>query len=145
MSTKELQEKLAQTMKGWQKIENDSVEMAARVSKKTDNPLVRAVMAIIMQDSSTHYRVQQLIIDSLETKAISLQPEELGDIGGMVEEHIALERKTIEFAKEALKAIKGTKMVVQQYLLEYMLIDEEKHNKILDNLEAIKKGMYPYA
>jgi len=35
-------------------------------------------------------------------------------------------------------------MVVQEYLLQYLLTDENKHNKILDDLETIKKGMYPY-
>ena len=145
MKTKELQDKLVANMKAWQKVESDSIEMTARVSKKTENPIVRQVMAIIMQDSSTHHRVQQFIIDSLTKETVSLQPEELADVWDLVEKHIALERKTIEYAKEALETLKGTRMMVQQYLLEYMLIDEEKHNKILDNLEAIKKGMYPYA
>lgn len=145
MKTRELQEKIVANMKAWQKIENDSVEMAARISKQTENPIVRVVMEIIMRDSATHYRVQQLLIDSLQKEAVALRPEELGDVWGMIDEHIALERKTIDYAKEALAAIKGTKMVVQQYLLEYMLTDEEKHNKMLDNLEAVKKGMYPYA
>jgi hypothetical protein len=145
MSTKELQEKLVANMKAGQKVENDSVEMAARIMKQSDNPLVRAVMSIIMQDSGTHYRIQQLIIDSLEEETVKLQPEELGDIWGLIEDHIALERKTIEYAEAALGHLKSTKMIVQQYLLEYMLTDEEKHNKLLDNLEAIKKGMYPYA
>ncbi len=144
MKTKELQDQVATNMKAWQKIENCSIEMAAKVSNTTDNLLVRTVMAIVMQDSTMHHRVQQFIIDSLEKQAITLQPDEVGEVWGMIEEHIALERKTIEFAKEALEAIKGTKMVVQQYLLEYMLADEEKHNKLLDNLEAVKKGMYPY-
>jgi bacterioferritin (cytochrome b1) len=145
MKTKELQDKLVANMTAWQEVESDSIEMTARVSKKTDNPIVRQVMAIIMQDSSTHHRVQQFIIDSLTKETVSLQPEELADVWGLVEKHIALERKTIEYAKEALATLKGTRMMVQQYLLEYMLIDEEKHNKILDNLEGIKKGMYPYA
>lgn len=145
MKTKELQEKIVANMKAWQKIENESVEMAARIGKQTDNPVVRTIMSIIQQDSATHHRVQQLIIDSLEKEAIVLQPEELGGIWSLIEKHIALERKTIDYAKEALDAIKSRKMVVQQYLLEYMLTDEEKHNKILDNLEGVKKGMYPYA
>ena len=145
MKTKELQEQIVKTMKAWQKIEDKSVEMAAKIGDQTSNPIVQTVMAIIKQDSATHRRVQQLIIDSLEKEAISLQPEELGDIWGLIDDHIALERKTIEHAKQALDAIKGTKMIVQQYLLEYMLTDEEKHNQVLDNLEGIKKGMYPYA
>jgi hypothetical protein len=47
-------------------------------------------------------------------------------------------------AEKALSALKGKKMVVQEYLLDYLLIDENKHNKILDTLGTIKKGMYPY-
>ncbi|MBW1873760.1 MAG: hypothetical protein JRJ19_16985, partial [Deltaproteobacteria bacterium] len=60
------------------------------------------------------------------------------------EKHIELEKKTVQFANEALAALKGKKMVVQEYLLDYLLIDEEKHNKVLKSLETIKKGMYPY-
>lgn len=144
MKTKELQEQMVKTMKSWQKIEDSSVAMTVKISEKTDNPVLRTVMGIIKQDSATHRRVQQLVIDSLEKQAIALQPEELGEIWGMIEEHIALERKTIEHAQQALGALKETKMVVQQYLLEYMLADEEKHNQLLDKLEAVKKGMYPY-
>ncbi len=32
----------------------------------------------------------------------------------------------------------------EQGHLDYLLIDEEKHNKIMETLETIKKGMYPY-
>ena len=35
-------------------------------------------------------------------------------------------------------------MVLQRYLLDYLLKDEEKHEFLLENLEAIKSGMYPY-
>jgi hypothetical protein len=35
-------------------------------------------------------------------------------------------------------------MLVQADLLEYLLKDEEKHDVILEKLEEIKKGMYPY-
>ena len=39
---------------------------------------------------------------------------------------------------------KNKGMAVQAYLLEYLLIDEEKHDAILSKLESIKKSMYPY-
>jgi hypothetical protein len=145
MKTKEMQQQLVANMKDWQKIEDASIEACAKISKRSDNLIVRVVMEIIMRDSVMHHRVQQMVIDSLEKQAISLTPEELGEVWGMIEEHIRLERKTIEYAKKALQAIQGTKMVVQQYLLEYMLQDEEKHNKVLDNLESVKRGIYPYA
>ena len=35
-------------------------------------------------------------------------------------------------------------MVVQEYLLDYLRMDEQKHDKILETLGTIKKGMYPY-
>lgn len=144
MSTKEIQEKIIDNMHRWQKIENASVASTGEVINKTDNPIIRLVMEIIQRDSQMHFRVQELIADSLETKTISLSPDELGEVWDLIEHHIKLEKKTIELANEAKKALEGKKMVVQEYLLDYLLIDEQKHDKILETLETIKKGMYPY-
>ncbi len=144
MSTKEIQEKIVDNMRRWQKIENASVASTGKVIEKTENPIVRLVMEIIQRDSQMHYRVQEMIAESLTAKTISLTPEELGDVWDMIEKHIELEKKTVEFAEEALGALKGKKMVVQEYLLQYLLEDENKHNHILESLLTIKKGMYPY-
>jgi hypothetical protein len=144
MSTKEVQEKILANMKRWKKIENASVASTGKVIEKTENPIVRLVMEIIQRDSQMHYRVQEMIQDSLEGKAISLTPEELGEVWEMVENHIELEKETVRIAEESLEALKGRKMVVQSYLLNYLLKDEQKHNEILDTLGTIKKGMYPY-
>jgi gamma-glutamyl phosphate reductase len=91
-----------------------------------------------------HYRVQELIAESLESKTVTLTPDELARVWDKIEKHIEIEEKTVELAKEALEVLKGKKMVVQEYLLNYLLMDENKHNRILDSLETIKKGMYPY-
>ncbi|MCP4632953.1 MAG: hypothetical protein GY855_08495, partial [candidate division Zixibacteria bacterium] len=69
MSTKELQEQVVDNMKRWQKIENASVASTGKVIEATDNPIVRLIMEIIQRDSQFHYRVQEMIVDSLETKA----------------------------------------------------------------------------
>jgi hypothetical protein len=144
MSTKAIQEKMIDNMRRWQKIENASVSSTGHVMEKTKNPVVRLVMEIIQRDSQMHYHVQELIAESLESKTISLTPEELRDVWSMIEDHIQLEEKSVELANEAIKALKGKKMVVQEYLLDYLLTDEQKHNKILETLGTIKKGMYPY-
>ncbi len=144
MSTKELQEKLITNMKHWMKVENQSVSSTGQVIEKTDNPVVRMVMEIIQRDSQMHYRVQELIADSLESKTISITPEELGEVWGLIEKHIAIEQRTIELANQALEGLEGKKMVVQEYLLRYLLEDETKHNNLLENLATIKDGMYPY-
>lgn len=145
MSTKEAQNKLVENMKKWQKIENASVASTGRVIAETDNPIVRLIMEIIQRDSQMHHRVQELIEDSLTTKAIALTPDDVGKVWNSIEKHIEIEKKTIELAKESIDAIgKNKGMIVQRYLLEYLLVDEEKHDTVLANLQAIKKDMYPY-
>ena len=144
MSTKEIQQAIIDNMKRWQKIENASVASTGNVIEKTDNPVVRLIMEIIQRDSQMHYRVQEMIADSLESKTLTFNPDELAEVWGMVEHHIELEKKTVELAEQALTALKGKKMVVQEYLLHYLLEDEQKHNHVLEQMELIKKGMYPY-
>jgi ABC-type sulfate/molybdate transport systems ATPase subunit len=141
---KEQQEKLVDNLKRWQAIENGAISQTAKVMEATNNPLIRMVMEIIQRDSGTHYHVQQTIIDSLE-KTNVLSPDDLAAVWDGIEEHIRIEKKTIELAKEALAAIEGSKSIVQEYLLRYLMIDEEKHDKLLADLDIIKKGMYPYA
>jgi hypothetical protein len=143
MSTKELQQEIVSNMKRWQKIEYASLASTGQIIEKTDNPVVRLVMEIIQRDSQMHYRIQEWIADSLEFKTVSLNPDELGKVWGMIESHVELERKTLEMAGRSLETLKGKKMVIQEYLLQYLQEDEEKHNNLLRRLEMIKKGMTP--
>ncbi len=131
-------------MRSWQKVENASVASTGNVIEMTENPIVRLIMEIIQRDSQMHYRVQELIAESLESKTITLTPDELAKVWDKIEKHIEIEEKTVKLAKDTLEVLKGKKMVVQEYLLNYLLMDENKHNRILDSLGMIKKGMYPY-
>jgi hypothetical protein len=145
MSTKELQEQIVDNMRRWQKIETSSVASTGNVIEATDNPIVRLIMEIIQRDSQFHYKVQEIIAESLETKAVVLSTEDLAEVWEKIEKHIELEEKTLELAKQSLDALKGKKMLVQEYLLNYLMEDEIKHNKLLSHLSKIKQGMYPYA
>jgi hypothetical protein len=143
-STKEIQQDLISNMQTWQKVENASIASTGRVIDKTENPIVRLVMEIIQHDSHMHYRVQEWIAESLQ-KTVSLTPEELGEVWELIEDHIKIEKKVQKLAEEALEATKNSKgMLVQTYLLEYLLEDENKHNLLLERLAGIQKGMYPY-
>ena len=141
-SQKELDEKLIKTLKKWQVVEDQSVKSTTDIMAKTKNPVVKHIMEIIRQDSAMHKRIQQLIIDSFEKEAFSLTPEELGGIWNMVEKHIELEKETIRLAEESRK---NSKNFVIRYLLGYLMTDEQKHNDILQKMEDIKSGIYPYA
>ena len=143
-STKDLQKNIVDNMKRWKNIENASVESTGKIISKTTNPVVRLVMEIIQQDSQLHYRIQDFISKSIESMVVTLTPDELADVWDMIENHIKLEKKTMDLADEALSALKGKKMVVQEYLINYLMKDETKHNQMLDALENIKKGMNPY-
>jgi len=145
MSTKETQDKIVKNMRTWQKVEDAAVSMTSEIIAKTTNPIIRMVMEIIRADSERHYRVQELIARSLESETIALSTDELADIWTMVEKHIEMEKKALDMAMESLEAIKGKKMLVQEYFLNYLKEDEAKHNRLLENLEKIKANMYPYA
>lgn len=143
MSMKEVQEGIIENMRQWQRVEDASVASTGRAIEKTNNAVIRLVMEIIQRDSLMHYRVQQLICDSL-TSTVSISPEELADVWDMIEGHIKIEKKTLELGQAALKSIAGKKMLVQEYLLNYLMEDEKKHDSLLAQLESVKKGMYPY-
>ena len=143
MSSKKLQEQIVANMQWWQKVENSSVASTGKIIEATDNPVVRLVMEIIQRDSLMHYRVQQMIRDSLEGQTTSMSTEELVEVWDIIENHIKIEKKTIELAGETLEQLKGKKMVIQEYLLNYLMTDEKKHDALLADMETIKKGMYP--
>jgi hypothetical protein len=141
MSTKEIQQQIVANMKKWQKIEDATVAATGVIIEKTDNPVIHLIMEIIQRDSQMHYRVQEWIADSLDFKTVSLNYDELNKVWALIEKHIELEKKTLAMAKESLETLKGKKMVIQEYLLNYLAEDEQKHNNLLTHLEGIKKGM----
>ena len=145
MSTKAKQDELVKILKAWQHVETLSVTQTADIIDKTQNPVIRLVMEIIGRDSATHHRVQQFLIDSIEGEAVTLTPEELAQVWDAIEAHIASERRTGELIAEAGRALAGTRNVVQQYLLSYLGQDEKKHDKLLDDLALIKRGMFKSA
>ena len=144
MSTKEIQEELVEKMKQWQKIEDASLASTGKIMAATDNKLIRLVMEIIQIDSQMHHRVQDFVVGSLEREPITVTPDDMSAVWSAIEDHIKIEKRMVEYVSGTLEKLKGKKMMVQEYLLNYLKTDEEKHDKLLEDLEAIKKGMYPY-
>lgn len=143
MSGKESQEKLMINMQRWQKIELETVKYVGDLIEKTDNPIVKHVLEIIRRDSEMHHRTQELVLGTLKG-TISLTPEDLADVWGSIEKHIAMEEAAVGMAEAAKESLKDRTMPVQAYLVEYLLEDEQKHDNLLERLRNIKAGMYPY-
>jgi rubrerythrin len=135
-------ERLVAALRRWQAIERQAVDHTAELMEKTDNLLVRQILEIIRNDSVQHHRVQQFIIDSLTKTPVSLKPEDLAEIWTEIEKHDEAEREVIELGK---KLRDDCKFFVQRALLDYLIYDEEKHDKLLGELEKFKKNLYPYA
>ncbi|MBT4512211.1 MAG: hypothetical protein HOC20_08390 [Chloroflexi bacterium] len=134
---------IANTMRNWQKIENASIASTGQIIEKTGNPLIRLVAEIIQRDSLMHHRVQEFIADSLEHKAVSLNPEELVEVWGLIEHHIKIENQTMELAQKMLDSTKNQQgLLVQDYLISYLMQDEQKHNDLLSRLDEVKRGIY---
>jgi len=141
-SQKESQENLIKIMKTWQDIEDASVANTSKIIGITKNPLIQHVMDIIRRDSEMHKKTQQMIIDHFEKESFKMSPDELVEFWDLVEEHDKIEKKTIELAEAA---IKETNYPLVKYLIDYLLTDERKHDKLLDTMSLIKQGMAPYS
>ncbi|MFC2032848.1 hypothetical protein ACFLUS_05815 [Chloroflexota bacterium] len=144
MKGKELQQRIITSMENWQKVEGYSIASTAQIVVKTKNPIIKMVMEIIQRDSQMHSLVQNWIAETLAYKTVSLSPDELLEVGQMIEQHIAIENEMVESAEQAIESVKDKKaMLAQQYFLNYLLNDEKKHSNLLSSLDILAKGMQP--
>jgi hypothetical protein len=134
-------DEMVESLRKWQGIERKAMEQTAEIMESTGNPVIRMIMEIIRQDSMMHHRVQQFIIDSLTREAVNLSPEDVTEIWNKIEEHDEMEREVIDMAKDLKEKAWSP---VHKQLLDYLLADETKHDKLLEQLGELKKGMYPY-
>ena len=141
MSQKEEMEQLVSLLKQWQELEVEGIAFLNELQAQTENPVLKETLEIIKQDSGQHRRVQQFLVDGLTKEAFSLNIEEVAQVWEKLEEHDKLEEQAIAMAN---KARKNTKSAVVRYFLNYLLADEEKHHRMLESLEDIKRNLYPY-
>jgi hypothetical protein len=138
MSTRELQRRLIEDLREWQKLENAQITLTGSVMERTSNAIVALVMEIIQRDSQMHHRVQQLLIDSLESQVVTVAPEDVELVHSQLAAHLEMEEETVRLAQQNLAALAGQKLLVQEFLLDFLRRDEEKHRSLLHALEAFR-------
>lgn len=143
MKVKELHEQIVSGMERWEKIEDGAFVSTARIIEKTDNPFIRLVMEIIQGDTGMHHAVQEWIARSIAGEAAALSYDDMDRVWKQVEQHMETERQMMTMVKEMLAAVKGKRMVMQEYFLNFLLEDETKHANLLSRLEQIKMGLLP--
>jgi rubrerythrin len=131
-------EKMVEMLRHWQALERKGIDASAEIMEQTDNPLIWQIMEIIRNDSVQHHRVQRFLINTLTKQPITLSREDMGEVWEQIEAHNRMERETVELAKQIIADCTDP---VQKQILEYLVTDEEKHVKLLDQLEEIKKHL----
>ena len=92
-------------------------------------------METIQRDSQMHHRVQQLIIDSLESEVVGVAPAEVAMLKDQLRSHLDMEKETVRLAEESLAALSGQGLVIQEFLMDFLHRDEQKHRDLLTALE----------
>ncbi|MGA3173921.1 MAG: hypothetical protein ABSE25_05765, partial [Syntrophorhabdales bacterium] len=95
------------------------------------------------RDTGMHHAVQEWIARSIAGDAAALSYDDMDRVWNQVEQHMEAERQMMTMVKEMLAAVKGKRMVMQEYLLNFLLEDETKHANLLSRLEQIKMGLLP--
>jgi rubrerythrin len=131
-------EEAVELLRNWQGLEREAIETTAEIMEETNNLLIRQIMEIIRNDSVQHHRVQQFIIDIMTKEPVVMSPDDMAEVWTRLEEHDVLERQTIELAKQLKE--KATDPVVA-VLLEYLIVDEQKHDMLIGQLEAVKRHL----
>src|SRR3989304_3126502 len=103
-------------IRDWQKLEDDTINHADTLMKKSKNRLVKMTMEMIKHDSQKHKVMQQMLIDSLTKEAFILSPDDLASLSSGLNKHLEAEAKSLELADEALK---NSELFVTRYILSY--------------------------
>ncbi len=134
MSTRELQQQLVENLRQWQKIENATITLTGSVIESTNHPLLCILMEIIQRDSQMHHRVEQMLIDSLQSRVLNLDAADLGEVWAKLQSHAAMEKETVRLARTSLVALEGHGLEIQELLLTYLRLEEEKHEFLLNKM-----------
>lgn len=122
------------------------------VVEKSQNPLVKFLLQLIITDEEKHHAVIHAMVSTLKGGLNWTRPEdairgfyELGaekdELLKLTEEFAALEKKGIKEYKELIKASKGYYRGLFALLLGSMIHDSEKHAEILEFLvEKLKEA-----
>lgn len=115
------------------------------IAEKSDNPLIKFLLRLIISDEEKHHAVTHAMVSTLKGDLTWTKPEDaiqglykLADGGEellqLTEEFIEVEKGGIEEYKKLIKASKGYYRGLFALLLRSMVHDSEKHVEFLEFL-----------
>lgn len=105
----ERDKKMLDLLKEWKSLEEETIDICARISKKSKNPIIKTLITAIKNDSKKHRSIIKLISNSMTKKAFVLTPDDLVGVSGLLNKHIAIEQKSIDTANEAIEMSRDNK------------------------------------
>jgi rubrerythrin len=133
----ETSEEFAKSIRKWLGIERATISITKKMLQKVENPIVAALMDTIMRDSEKHKEILNLILEGLDGVTV-LNREDMGLLAEYIEKHAETEKTIVEMAEQTLKNVRNP---IPKFLLEYLLVDEKKHDMIMDGLSVIRQKM----
>ena len=131
-------------MTDWKLLEKRSAESIEKVKAKCANPLICLMMDIIENDARIHERLQELIISSFQREPITLSLDEVGEVIELIREHTLIKGEMIQKTESMLVQLRDKSLRIQEFLLKTIIADEKKHKEMLEGVEKIRQGLYPY-
>jgi rubrerythrin len=125
----------------WMELEDVTIAHCDKILDATDNRLVEIIVDSIRADSEKHKVILSFITEALNV-TITLEPDELGELSVLLDEHLEIEKSSIDMA---LREYDNSRHFVIRHLLSYLLADEKKHFKLLGQLKDFQRQLYPYA
>ena len=101
-------------------------------------------MDIIENDARLHKRLQEFIVKSLAHEPLTLSPDEVDDVIGLINNHTRLKARMVEKVEITMEMAKDKSMGLQEFLLRTLLADEKKHKEMLEGIEKVMQGLYPH-
>ena len=130
-------EKLLGLLDHWIKAEDDTIEMTNKISGTTENPTIKLFMTAIRSDSAKHKLIQEYLKGAMTRQAPVVSPDEIATISGMINDHLELEQKTVDYG---VALTRDMNLPIIKQLFEYLLDDERKHVTLLTALADLKNA-----
>jgi len=131
-------EKLLNFLKEQIKIENEIVNSLNKSLDNIENPVVKRTLKGISLDSIKHAEMYASAINLLTGISKALTQEKLDEQKEIVKKHIEIEAELIKKIKKIIPEIENEKV---KFLLNAILLDEERHHALLKKvLEILVKG-----
>lgn len=118
-----------------QKLEKEYAQKLRDSAKEVKNPVVKAVMEAVSQDSFKHSMLYEVITELLSKEHPFISEEVSEQIRKEIDEHIKTESEMIKVVRETLE--KGVSNKAVKFLLEAILRDEVFHHALLTKVNEM--------